>query len=206
MKTIAIISQKGGAGKTTLAVHLAVAATLDQKTTAVIDLDPQASATEWGDSREAEDPAVTSAQASRLPKVLEAAQNSGADLVIIDTAPHSESSALAAARSADLVVIPCRPAIFDLRAIRATADLIELADAQACVVINATPARGTRAEEAALAISNYNLTVLPTRLGNRTAFNDSVTMGKTAQEYEPTGKAAREIDEVYKSICQFVEL
>ncbi len=124
----------------------------------------------------------------------------------IDTAPHSESSALAAARSADLVIVPCRPAIFDLRAIRATADLIKLADAQACVVINATQARGTRADEAALAIASYNLTVLPARLGNRTAFNDSVTMGKTAQEYEPTGKAAMEIKEVYKSICQFVEL
>src|SRR5215212_1378238 len=115
MKTITILSQKGGAGKTTIALHLAVAAELDGQQTAIIDLDPQASATSWGDSRAAETPAVVSAQASRLTQVLEAARKAGATLAIIDTAPHSESAALAAARAADLILIPCRPAILDLR-------------------------------------------------------------------------------------------
>src|SRR5690349_17764518 len=120
MKTIAIISQKGGAGKTTLALHLAVAGELAGKTTAVIDLDPQASATGWKDTRSSEAPAVVSAQAARLGKVLEAATENGVELTIIDTAPHSESSALAAARASDLILIPCRPAILDLRAIGTT--------------------------------------------------------------------------------------
>ena len=101
MKIISVLSQKGGAGKTTLVVHLAVAASLDGKSTAVIDLDAQANAAEWGDSRDLDEPAVTSAQATRLPKILEAARGAGADLVIIDTPARSESTALAAAKCAD---------------------------------------------------------------------------------------------------------
>src|SRR5580693_4718844 len=128
MKTIAIISQKGGAGKTTLAIHLAVAAEMAHKSAAVIDLDPQASATSWKDLREGETPVVASAQVTRLVQVLEAAAKHGADIAIIDTAPHSESAALAAARAADLILIPCRPAILDLRAIHLTIDLSKLAD------------------------------------------------------------------------------
>src|SRR5689334_18614553 len=137
MKVIAIISQKGGAGKTTLALHLGVAAEHDGKSAAIIDLDPQASATGWGDSREAETPAVVSAQASRLQKVLDAARTSGAAFVIIDTAPHSESAALAAARAADFILIPCRPAILDLRAISDSIDLAKIAEKPSAVVLNA---------------------------------------------------------------------
>ena len=139
MKILALISQKGGAGKTTLALNLAVAAVMDGKQTAVIDLDPQTSATDWGDSREKEAPVVVAAVANRLTKVLEAAASSGADLAVIDTAPHSESASLAAARAADLVLIPCRPSILDLRAIGSTVDLVNLAQAQASIVLNAVP-------------------------------------------------------------------
>src|ERR1700690_408678 len=117
MKTVAVISQKGGAGKTTLAVNLAVAAELSNVATVLIDLDPQASAKTWHDIRARKDaPFVVSAQASRLEEVLEVSRTNGAEFVIIDTAPHSEAAALAAARAADLVLIPCRPSILDLKA------------------------------------------------------------------------------------------
>ncbi len=206
MKTIAIISQKGGAGKTTLALHLAVAAELDGQRAAVIDLDPQASAASWGDSREADTPAVVSAQAARLINVLEAAKEAGAKLAFIDTAPHSESSALAAARAADLVLIPCRPAILDLRAISNTVDLVKLAGANACIVLNAVPPRGTLADEAAEAVSGYGVNLLPVRVGQRAAFIHALTAGQTAQEYEPQGKAAAESKKLYMSIRKYVKL
>ena len=205
MKTIAVISQKGGAGKTTLALHLAVAAELEQKRAAVIDLDPQASAASWGDSRSADAPAVVSAQAARLANVLAAAREAGASLAIIDTAPHSESAALAAARAADLVLIPCRPAILDLRAISNTVDLVKLAGANACIVLNAVPPRGTLSDEAAEAVSGYGVAVLPVRVGQRAAFIHALTAGQTAQEYEPQGKAAAEIQKLYMSICKHVK-
>lgn len=201
MKIIAIVSQKGGAGKTTLALHLAVAAERDGQSAAIIDLDPQASATSWGDSREAETPAVVSAQAARLPQVLEAARDAGAALVIIDTAPHSESTALAASRAADLILIPCRPAILDLRAIGSTIDLAKLADKPAAVVLNTIPPRGSLGEEAKLAVAGYGVEIAPVQLGQRAAYQHALTAGLTAQEYEPNGKAAEEIAQLYMWTC-----
>lgn len=201
MKVLAILSQKGGAGKTTLALHLAVAAERDGKSAAVIDLDPQASATSWGDSREAEAPAIVSAQSSRLQKVLDAARTSGAGFVVIDTAPHSESAALAAARVADFILVPCRPAILDLRAISNSIDLAKMAEKPAAVVLNAVPPRGSLAQDAEEAVNGYGVTVAPVHIGQRAAFQHSLTMGQTAQEYEPGGKAAEEIGELYQWIC-----
>jgi chromosome partitioning protein len=204
MKVIAIISQKGGAGKTTLALHLGVAAELDNKSAAIIDLDPQASATSWGDSRAAETPAVVSAQASRLQKVLDAARNSGADFVILDTAPHSESAALAAARAADFILIPCRPAILDLRAISDSIDLAKLAAKPSAVVLNAVPPRGSLAQDAEQAVIGYGVPVVPIHIGQRAAFQHALTAGQTAQEYEPGGKAAEEITQLYQWLAQRV--
>lgn len=206
MKVIALISQKGGAGKTTLALHLAVAAEQAGRSTAIIDLDPQASAASWGDSRQAETPAVVSAQAARLNQVLEAARNAGADLVMIDTAPHSEHSALAAARAADLILIPCRPAILDLRAIGSTIDLAKMAGKTAIVVLNTVPPRGPLAEEAAQAIAGYGVEVAPVHLGHRAAFQHALTAGLTAQEYEPNGKATEEVTQLYQWTCKQVGL
>ena len=198
MNVIAIISQKGGAGKTTLALHLAVAAERDGQATAIIDLDPQSSATGWGDSRASEAPAVVSAQAARLPKLLDAARANGVRYVFIDTAPHSESAALAAARAADFILIPCRPAILDLRAIKESIDLAKLAEKPAAVVLNAVPPRGALAQDAEEAVRGYDIPIIPIHIGQRAALQHALTAGQTAQEYEPTGKAAEEITQLYQ--------
>lgn len=197
-----MISQKGGAGKTTLAVHLAVEAENAGFSTAIIDLDPQASATAWGDSRRQESPAVVSAQASRLRQVLATAERGGTGLAIIDTAPHSESVALAAAREADLILIPCRPAILDLRAISQTVDLARIASKPAAVVLNAVPPRGPLAGEAVQAVRGYDIPVAPAPLTHRAAFVRSLTAGLTAQEFEPDGKAAQEVRALFRWIIQ----
>lgn len=206
MKTLAVISQKGGAGKTTLALHLAVAAEMAGKRTAVIDLDPQASATSWKDLRQAQTPAVVSAQAARLQQVLQTAAEHGAALAIIDTAPHSESAALAAARQSDLVLIPCRPAILDLKAISSTVDIAKLAGKELYVVLNAVPPRGTLGTEAAAAIEGYSVPVVPIMICHRAAYMNALTAGQTAQEYDPEGKAAEEIKGLYKWTCKQVGL
>lgn len=203
MRTLAIVSQKGGSGKTTLALNLAVAAERDGRATAVIDLDPQASAAGWHDQREQDDaPVVVSAQAARLQEVLDTARAHGAELAIIDTAPHSESAALSAARAADLVLIPCRPGILDLRAIGTSADLCALGKASAVAVLNGVPPRGSLGREAAEAVAGYGLTVAPTQVGHRMAFVYSLTAAQTAPEFEPEGKAAQEIQQLYMWICE----
>lgn len=201
MKIIAFLSQKGGAGKTTLAIHLAVAAELSGRTAVIIDLDPQSSATSWKDSRSSDTPIVISAQASRLTAVLEVAEKGGADFCIIDTAPHSESASLSAARAADLILIPCRPAILDLRAIGSTIDLSRLAGKPASVVLNSVPPRGNLAEEAVSAVVGYDAQVSPVQVVQRAAFMHALTIGQTAQEYEPGGKAADEVTQLYKWTC-----
>ena len=205
MKVIGVIAQKGGAGKTTLSVGMAVAAMLDGLTVAVIDLDAQATAANWSDRRVAETPVVISAQAARLPKILEAAREQGADLVVIDTAPRAEQGALAAAQIADLVLIPCRPAIYDLETVRTTTELIRLAGSPpAAVVLNGIPPRGTREQQAREVLADLGVAVCPAGFGHRAAIEHAAALGLSAQEYEPQGKAAEEMASVYVFVSQLV--
>lgn len=207
MKTLAILSRKGGTGKTTLAINLAVAAwKVSGRQVTLIDLDPQASAANWSDSRAERHPQVISAQANRLPQHLEAAGRAGTGLVVIDTAPHSETAALAAARAADLVLIPCRPAILDLRAIGDTIDLTRLAATPAAVVLSAIPARGTLADEAAAAVAGYAVPLSPVRITQRSAFIHSLTVGKAVLEYEPRGKAAEDMLRLFDWVRMGVDI
>lgn len=193
MKTIAILSQKGGAGKTTLAIHLAGAAEHSGLRAVIVDLDPQASAKGWHDQRGREAPAVISAHASRLNDVLRTAREHDADLCIIDTAPHSDTDALAAAKAADLVLIPCRTGILDIRAIASSVDILQLAKRPALIVLNAVPHQGSLPDQAEEALQSYAIPIAKARLGQRAAFGHALTAGQTIQEFEPSGPAAAEI-------------
>jgi chromosome partitioning protein len=198
MKTVAILSQKGGTGKTTLSLHLAVAGERRGRSVAVIDLDPQASAAGWKDSRPGETPVVISIPHSRLAQALQTAKEAGADLALIDTAPHSEAAAMAAARAADLVLIPCRPGILDLRAIGSTADLVKLAGKPAFVVLNATPPRAVNLlADAREAVGVHGVDVAPVAIQQRAAFAHALTAGQTAEEYAPDSKAAEETSALF---------
>ena len=201
MKTIAVLSRKGGTGKTTLAIHISVAAEQAGHTTALIDLDPQASAARWRDNRDEETPAVVSAHASRLPETLHLAKENGATLAILDTAPHTESAALDAANAAEFVIIPCKPALIDLQAIGSTINIIKIAKVPARVVMNVVPPHGDLAEQARMAISHYDVPCAPCTIGQRVAFNHAFTAGLTVQEYESRGKASGEIKELYTYIA-----
>jgi chromosome partitioning protein len=109
MKTIALVAQKGGTGKTTIAISLAVEAVGRGLSVVVIDLDPQASACRWSDRRGEEAPPVIDAQPSRLSQALAKAAQAGVDLAIVDTPARVEQAAAEAAKAADLVLIPCKP-------------------------------------------------------------------------------------------------
>src|SRR3546814_5203647 len=102
MPTIAIISQKGGAGKTTLALHLAAAAEDSGHTALVIDLDPQATASQWAAWRQDVPPVVIDSAPPRLAAKIEQATAQGAEFIVIDTPPHADSAASAAVEAADL--------------------------------------------------------------------------------------------------------
>ena len=205
MKTIALIAQKGGTGKTTLALSLAVAAEQEGKQAVIIDLDPQATACRWSDRREAETPVVADAQAARLGKALKAAEELGVDLVIVDTPARNAEASLEAAKLADLVVLPCRTQIYDLETVPSSRELVAVAgNPSALVVLNAVPPRGSRAEQTRKAITDFGLPVCSVTLGHRAAFGDAATRGLTALEYEPSGKAADESRRVYKYISMLI--
>ena len=123
MKTVALCSQKGGPGKTTLGLNLGVEAELAGHTTLIIDLDPQASASKWGDRRENETPVIISTHASRLKNALEAAEKSGVTFCILDTPPNADSTIRDAAKAADLFLIPCRPSMLDVDAMEQTIEI-----------------------------------------------------------------------------------
>lgn len=206
MKTVAIISQKGGAGKTTLALHLATSSSLAGRNTAIIDLDPQASAANWGDRREADLPVVLSAHASRLAHEIRRVREMEGDLLIIDTAPHSDSAALEAAKAADLILVPCRPAILDIEAISNTLDLVKTTGTPIFVVMNAVAPQGSEAAEATEAIAGLEVSVSPVALHQRVAFSRALITGQSAEEFEPAGKAAREASRLHVFMCEHLNM
>ena len=203
MKTVAIISQKGGSGKTTIAVHLAVCAERARQRAAIIDLDPQASALEWYSRRAAESPEVITAMPEQLSALLKQAKANGADFTLIDTAPHSDRAATLAADLADLVLIPCRPAAFDVAAITTTLNILKLTQAKerAAILLNAVPVRGSLTDEAEAGLSTL-LPVVPVRLYHRAAYSHAVNDGRSVEEYDPHGKAAEEIRALYQWIMK----
>ena len=150
MQTISILGQKGGTGKTTTALALAVAASQAGRSVAVIDLDPQTTATNWADRRKADDGlTVVSCQVSRLRYVLNAAKNEGADIAVIDTPAKSSEAGIEAARSANMVFVPVRPQIYDLETLPSIRDILRLAgEPSSFVVINSAPIQGKRHLEA----------------------------------------------------------
>lgn len=206
MKTIAIISQKGGAGKTTLAVHLAVAAEQSGIPTVLIDVDPQGSSRVWAEQRGGNVPEVLSDHAKQLPTLIEKAKKAGAGLVIVDTAPNADQAALTAARAADLIVIPCRPSLYDLAAIVPSVDLSAIAKKQHVAVINAAPVQGDMGEDARTNLVGQSINVSPVIVHQRAAFSNSALTGQAAQEYEPRGKAAAEIRELFTDLASRVDL
>lgn len=207
MKTLGIVAQKGGTGKTTLSVHLAVQATLDGMRVLLLDIDPQASATAWWKRRREEKPELVQAQGKALRRILERAREQGYDLVIADTAPHSSADAEQCARLSDYVLIPTRPAILDLDAIGTTTRMISAISDSSAIVLNACPPPKLFGEthivsEAREALKHYGMPVCEVAVSQRAAFSHALIDGRAVAEYDSNGKAAREIARLWQNIKQ----
>jgi chromosome partitioning protein len=193
MKSIAFLSQKGGSGKTTLAVHTAVAAQEEGERVVVVDTDFQQSATTWGEARQSEAPVVATSPAGELPTVLKAARHDAMTLCIIDTAPHAAPDATRAAAAANLIVIPCRPTALDLAAVGSAVEIVTAAKKPGVFVLSACPPRAPEIEETRTALSDYGLPVAPAQITDRRAFARAVATGQAVTEFDGDGKAAEEI-------------
>jgi len=207
MKIISVVSQKGGAGKTTIATNLAVLSELAGYPTVLVDLDPQATAAKWGDKRDGKPPDVVAAQAGRLERLLENARREGAGVAIIDTAPIADTAALEATKAADLVLVPCQPSDFDLGSVGATVRLAEhVAGKPSWVVMNAVPPTSRITEEAVAVLATAGVRVAPVRLVRRLDFVSGLPAGQTAIEWHPQGKASLEAQELWEWVRQLVGL
>ena len=198
MKKIAFLSQKGGSGKTTLAVHTAVAAYEAGERVVIVDTDPQKSATVWGDTRSQDAPVVATAAAANLGRVLDAARQERMTLAIIDTAPHAAPDATRIVRVVDLVVIPCRPTAFDIAAAGSAVDIVKAAGVPAVFVLSACPFRSPEIAETRVVLGEYGLPIAPVEIIDRRAFARAVATGRAVTEFESDGKAAGEIRILWK--------
>jgi chromosome partitioning protein len=202
MQVLAVIGQKGGNGKTTLSLALAVQAMRAGRSVAVIDLDPQTTAANWSDRRGEELPAVVSCQVARLKQVLDAAEKGGVDFAVIDTPGKSTDALIAAAKAANFSLMPIRPQLFDIETLGNLKDVLTLAgNPPSAVVVNQAPVQGRRHLETQEAIQAQGMTVCPVVIHARAAHGDAGNLGKTAAEYDGSGKAAEETLALYSYIA-----
>jgi chromosome partitioning protein len=202
-----MLAQKGGTGKTTLSIHLAVEATLSSLKTIIVDTDPQASATTWWRRRSGEQPALVQAHRENLAEVLGRADSLGYELAIIDTAPHSSETARASVGLSNWVTIPTRPAILDLDAIGVSTALVTDDGRPSQIVLNACPPPGRYGEprivaEAREALKTYGLGVCPVAISQRAAFSHALIDGRAVGEFDPSGKASAEIKDLWAATRQ----
>jgi chromosome partitioning protein len=193
MQVIAIASQKGGSGKTTLAGHLAVEAERrGSGPVALIDTDPQGSLADWWNTREAATPAFVETAIARLGQDLDRVRTAGTSLVLIDTPPAITATIVEVVRHADMVLIPVRPSPHDLGAAGATVDLVERLGKPLVFVINAASPRARITAEAAIALSQHG-TLAPSVVHHRTDFAASMIDGRTVMELPKAERSAEEI-------------
>lgn len=204
MKTIALVCQKGGVGKTTLAVNLAVCAHLAHKRVALIDIDPQASAADWNAERPADKRLdVVRTDISQLQAALAAAKARAVDIALIDTPGRIETTAAAAARLADFVLIPTRPVFFDLKASAATIQIAQASGTPFTVLFNLAPRGHITVEESRAVLEGCNIPVLADVIHNYAAFYHAA-QGSSVFEYDPDGPAAEEIKSLFNTLKKVI--
>ncbi|MFM2041697.1 MAG: hypothetical protein RLY86_273 [Pseudomonadota bacterium] len=196
-RVVTIAQQKGGAGKTTLAIHLAMVWALAGRRVATVDIDPQGSLSEWHRTRVAAgaDPAVEHVALSgwRVQREVERLAKDH-DLVVIDSPPHAETEAKIAVRAAGLVVVPVQPSPMDLWATRPTLDLAKAEKRPVLLALNRVPSRGKLVDAVAAKAAELGVPVADATIGNRIGFAAAIIDGLTLMETERRSKGVEEIE------------
>ena len=206
-KIITVAQHKGGAGKTTLVAHLAVALAEMKKSVGLIDMDPQQSLSIWHRVREkyfTDAPSALSlSRVDQLALRWEAQKQAEAhDIVLIDTPPHAEEEARAAVRSADIVVLPVQPSPMDVWAVLPSLSLAEKAGKPALIVLNRVPPRAKLTDALLPVVKQLEGALARTRIGNRTLLASALNEGRGVTEAKANSVAAREIHRLAKEVLR----
>ena len=201
MRTIALVTQKGGSGKSTIASSLAVAAHEAGERVFVIDMDPQASLLRWFKVRNDKSVAVEAVTPGKLNAALTALEKSGVTLVLIDTAGSDNAGSQAAMKAADLCLIPCRPNAFDLWASENTRKQMREMRKEYAFLLNQCPPaqQSARVEEGSKALEAMGGLITPL-IGGRVDYQEAARMGWGVTELNPSGMAAEEMRKLWSSI------
>jgi chromosome partitioning protein len=196
MKALTFVTQKGGSGKSTLCISLAVAAREAGHSVCILEMDRQATVSDWLDHRTVEGPEVAQIDAAQLEPVMERLRESAFDFVFIDTPGVDSPGTLSAIRAADLCIIPCRPTPADLRAFKPTLAAIYRLEKKFAFVLNQTPPRSYRVRDAADGLAV--LGILPdVNIVARTDHQDAIGLGLGVTELNPKGQAAAEVRKLW---------
>ena len=200
MHVIVLASQKGGAGKTTLAAHLAVAAVAAGDGPAVlIDTDPQGSLSAWWNVREASTPALAPTTIAELPAKLAALAVTGFAVAFVDTPPAITEAIGAVVRSADLVLIPTRPSPHDLRAVGSTVDLVQAAGKPFLFAVTQAKPNARLTTQATTALSEHGQ-VATAIVFDRVDYAGSMIDGRTVLETDGKGRSAAEMAALWQCV------
>jgi chromosome partitioning protein len=203
MVVISFVTQKGGSGKTTLAISCAVTAQEKGLRALILDMDGQATAETWYQDRDDEMPRVIKINAAELDRALGVANTQSFDVVLIDTPGRDEPGAAAAIRASDFCIIPCRPSPADMKATPPTIGTIRRLNKPAAFVLTQTSPRSFRNREAENGLSVLGM-VCPVRIVLRNVYQDAQGTGLGVTEYEPDGKAAQEVRALWEWIIKKV--
>lgn len=204
---VGVIGQKGGGGKTTTSIGLAVAAAEQGLAAVIIDIDQQANAAKWKDRRPTENVAVVATSQSRIKQTVDTASKHGADFIVIDSPGHNDSAAMETVRAADIVLLPVEPQMFHFDTLPSMRDLVRLAgDKPTWLLVNKLhPAAVVQAEKLKKMLEQaYAMPVCPVHMSRLDIYATSADIGQTPLEQEPKGKAAGEVRALYKFIRQQV--
>ena len=209
-KIVTVAQQKGGAGKTTLVAHLAVALSDAKRRVALIDIDPQQSLTMWYQQREAlfpdsDEELILNAISGWRTRSEVTKLARSYDVVLIDTPPHAEAEAKMAVRTADLVIIPVQPSPMDVWATMPTLELAAQERVPVLLVLNRVLARANLTEEMLPEIRHFGAKLARTRLGNRVAFAGALADGLGVSEMQPYGPASEEIQRLAREVLRLVK-
>jgi len=208
MNVIVVASRKGGSGKSTLTAHLAAHANKSSRPCLLIDADPQGSLTLWHGLRGTGEPALKSGLRG-IESIVKAAR-SDYEWVFIDTPPLMSAAVTETIRCATLVVIPTRPTVFDLSAVRETIDLCRSSRKPYAVVINAAPSKREDVEspivsQAREGLAKLRVPVWSGQITNRTNFSLSLGAGEGVREYDAESAAAAEVSRLWAAIAKSVQ-